>query len=116
MVMSFVMILLAMYTAITERTREIGILKSLGASKTFILNLILSESLLLSVLGVVLGFLLTWISLKLISAEFPTLPIEISMGWRALAALTAVVGGILGSLYPAIKASQLDPVQALDYE
>ncbi len=113
---SFLMILLAMYTTITERTRDIGILKSLGASKSYIVRLILQESLIICGLGVGLGFLLTTIAIKLVLGAFPSLPVEISAAWRVAAALMAVVGGTFGALYPALKAAQLDPIQALGYE
>ncbi|GAB4123674.1 MAG: hypothetical protein Kow001_21030 [Acidobacteriota bacterium] len=105
-----------MYSTITERTREIGILKSLGASKTYIIQLILKESLLICSLGVVVGFLLTSLSLKLILITFPTMPVVIPGYWRVAAAMLAIGGGILGALYPAIKAALLDPVRALGYE
>jgi len=115
-VISFLIILLAMYTTITERTREIGILKSLGASKTYIIQLILEESLVICALGVVVGFILTFISIQLILVTFPAMPVMIPGYWRVAAALLAVAGGVLGALYPAIKAAQLDPVKALGYE
>ncbi|MFQ5740330.1 MAG: ABC transporter permease [Acidobacteriota bacterium] len=113
---SFLMILLAMYSTITERTREIGILKSLGASKSYLVQLILKESLLICVIGVGLGFLLTAIAIKLVMVTFPSLPVDISPAWRVSAALMAVLGGVLGALYPALKAAQLDPIEALGYE
>jgi putative ABC transport system permease protein len=115
-VISFLIILLAMYTTITERTREIGILKSLGASKTYIVQLIIKESLLICAAGVGLGFLLTFVTIQLILVTFPTMPIHIPALWRVAAATLATGGGILGALYPAIKAAQLDPVRALGYE
>jgi len=115
-VISFLMILLAMYSTITERTRDIGILKSLGASKSYIIQLILKESLLICTLGVVLGFLLASVSIRLVLAAFPSLPVEVTMGWRIGAALMALLGGSAGALYPALKAAQLDPIKALGYE
>ncbi len=113
---SFLMILLAMYSTITERTREIGILKSLGASKSFIIKLILEESLLICGVGVLIGFLLTSIAIRLVLATFPSMPVDISGAWRAGAALMAFSGGLVGALYPAFKAAQLDPIRALGYE
>jgi putative ABC transport system permease protein len=113
---SFLMILLAMYSTITERTREIGILKSLGASKSYIIQLILKESLLICGLGVALGFILTSVSIRLVLAAFPSLPVDISPTWQVAAALMAIVGGGAGALYPAVKAAQLDPIKALGYE
>lgn len=113
---SFLIILLAMYTTITERTREIGILKSLGASKLYIVNIILKESLLICAIGVGVGFLLAFAVNKLIAVTFPLLPIEISIQWRLLAAALGISGGLLGAIYPALKAAKQDPVQALSYE
>lgn len=113
---SFLIILLAMYSTITERTREIGILKSLGASKGYIVRLILNESLLICAAGVGLGFLSTFVAIQFIVAAFPTLPVTITLFWRVTAAVMAVTGGTLGALYPAVKAAGMDPVKALGYE
>lgn len=115
-VISFLIILLAMYSTITERTREIGILKSLGASRSFIVQLILKESLLICLLGVGMGFILTSVAIKLILAAFPTLHVNITSWWRLIAVSMAVLGGVTGALYPAVKAAHLDPVRALGYE
>ncbi|MBI2820680.1 MAG: ABC transporter permease [Acidobacteria bacterium] len=113
---SFLIILLAMYSTITERTREIGILKSLGASKSYIVGIIIKESLLICAAGVGAGFLLTFGVNRMITAFFPLLPIDISVQWRLLAAVLGLSGGMVGALYPALKAAQQDPVQALSYE
>ena len=113
---SFIITLLAMYSNIIERTREIGILKSLGASKLYIVQLILKESFLICVMGVVAGFIFTAIALELITTTFPTLPINIMPVWGLLAVVMALGGGSLGALYPAIKAAHLDPVKALGYQ
>lgn len=115
-VVSFLVILLAMYSTITERTREIGILKSLGASKAYIVRLILKESLLICAVGVSLGFLLTFVAIKLILTSFPSMPIAITPLWRVAAASMGIIGGTLGALYPAMKAARQDPVKALGYE
>jgi putative ABC transport system permease protein len=111
--LSFAITLLAMYSNIMERTREIGILKALGASKAYIVRLILQESLLVCLLGVVIGFGLTSVALKLIVMTFPSLPVDLRPMWLAVAVAMPLGGGCLGALYPAIKAAQLDPVQAL---
>ena len=113
---SFMMILLAMYSTITERTREIGILKSLGASRTFIIKLIMKESLVICGIGVGVGFLLTWLTIHIIFSVAPNLPVDISGSWRLAAAFMAILGGTLGALYPALKAAHLDPIKALGYE
>ena len=113
---SFLVTLLAMYSTIIERTREIGILKSLGASRSYIVQLILKESLVVCLLGVITGFILTIVLIAVITTRFPTVPINIPPAWVATAILIAFAGGILGALYPAIKAAKLDPVKALGYE
>jgi putative ABC transport system permease protein len=113
---SFLIILLSMYSTITERTREIGILKSLGASRSYIVQLILKESVVICFGGVLLGFALAALAIKLLLMAFPTLPIDITWNWQLAAALMALGGGVLGALYPALKAAQLDPVKALGYE
>src|SRR5215469_14696310 len=109
-------IFLSMYTTITERTREIGILRSLGASKSFVIWLILEESLILCLLGVGVGFLGSQMFSTIIHGMFPTIPIEITGDWRLRAALFAIVSGVIGSLYPSLKASAQDPIEALAYE
>jgi putative ABC transport system permease protein len=105
-----------MYTTIIERTREIGILKSLGASKGYIIAVILREAGLLSVVGIMVGYGVAAVARKAILAKFPTLSIELTMEWAAYAALLALAGSILGAFYPALRAAQLDPVDALAYE
>lgn len=112
----FLVIFLSMYTTITERTREIGILKSLGASKGYIIAIILREAGLLCVVGILAGFGGAVIARKAILAKFPTLSIELTMEWRVYAAALALVGSQLGAFYPALRAAQLDPVDALAYE
>lgn len=115
-VLSFLVILLAMYTSIIERTREIGILKALGASKTFIMRTIMSESLLLCGLGVIAGFGLTVLARELLLGLYPTLTVEITLDWLIYAALLGLLGGLLGSLYPAMRAAKQDAIRALRYE
>lgn len=112
----FLVIFLSMYTTITERTHEIGILKSLGASKGYIIEVILREAGLLCLVGIVTGYGFAEIAQKLILASFPTLSISLTMGWALRAALLAVAGSLIGAFYPALRAAQLDPVDALAYE
>ena len=109
-------IFLSMYTTITERTREIGILRSLGASKTFIVGLIFQESIFICVLGVGFGIGSSLLVQKLLEAIFPTLVVEITGGWIVKASIFAVLSGIIGSFYPSLKAAGQDPVEALAYE
>lgn len=112
----FIVIFQAMYTAVMERTREIGILKSLGASKLYIVNVILRETTLLAIAGIILGIAISFIAGAAIHKRLPTLPIEITRLWLIRATLIAIVGALGGALYPAFKAAQKDPIDALAYE
>jgi len=112
----FLVIFLSMYTTITERTREIGILKSLGASKGYIMGIILREAGMLCLIGTLGGYGGTLLARRVILASFPTLSIDLTNAWRVWAALLAFAGTLLGAVYPALRAAQLDPVDALAYE
>ncbi len=116
MLLSFIVILLAMYTTIFERTREIGILKSLGASKGFIIVMILKESVMICSLGVLFGVGISYLLRTTITTAFPTLQVAMSAQDLLKSAILGLVGGTLGALYPAYKASKMDPVRALTYE
>jgi putative ABC transport system permease protein len=104
-----------MYTTITERTREIGILKAMGASRGFIIGVIEKEAILISVLGLVVGFVVALIAGSLIHRAYG-LVFEYGWGWAIAAALIGLLGGAIGALYPAIRAANLDAVSALSYE
>lgn len=115
-VIGFIVIFQAMYTAVMERTREIGILKSLGASKLYIVNIILRETVLLALVGIALGIVVSYAASMTIVHYVRTLPVQIDPRWVLYAALIALVGALLGAVYPAIKAAQKDPIDALAYE
>lgn len=112
----FLVIFLSMYTTITERTREIGILKSLGASKIYVIQAILQEAGLLAIAGIIAGIIGTIVIRRLIMMYFPTLPVELTIVWGVRAAILAMVGALIGAFYPALRAAKLDPVDALGYE
>jgi putative ABC transport system permease protein len=112
---SMLVILLAMYTTVTERTRQIGILKSLGMSKTSIAWVIEQEAIIVSVLGVAVGVGLTMLA-RLIVTRITNLTIEIEPQWVLIALAVGLVGGSLGALYPALRAARQDAVEALSYE
>lgn len=115
-VVGFLVIFLSMYTTIMERTREIGILKSLGASNSYIAQAVLGESTLICLIGAAIGVALSFSLRALILWRYSTLSILITPDWILRAALIAVVGGLLGAAYPAWMASRKDPVEALAYE
>jgi len=112
----FLVTFLSMYTTIIERTREIGVLKSLGASKPYIVEIILSETSLLCVAGVAVGVGFSYLMRVALIKFWPSLSILITLKWVCLAAVIAMVGGLLGAGYPAWLASRKDPVEALAYE
>ncbi len=114
-VVSSLVVMLAMYTTITERTREIGILKAMGASRGYIVGIIEKEAILISIIGLIAGFVISIIAGYLIHQVYG-LVFEYSWTWALVAAAIGLVGGILGALYPAWRASNLDPVNALAYD
>ncbi|HEY0795861.1 MAG TPA: FtsX-like permease family protein [Acidisarcina sp.] len=115
-VIGFLVIFQSMYTAVMERTREIGILKSLGASKAYIVNVVLRETALISVAGIMLGVVLTFAIRTGVQHRFPTLDFLITPGWILRGAVIAFIGAMLGAAYPALKAARKDPIDALAYE
>lgn len=115
-VICFAVILLSMYNSIIERTREIGILKSLGATRGFIFKEILKEALILTCVGIVVGYLMTLSSVFLIKWLFPLLDMEMTPDWMLYSAAIAGIAALLGTLYPASRAIRLDPVVALSFE
>jgi len=113
----FIVIFQAMYTAVMERTREIGILKSLGASKMYIVTLILRETIALTIAGIILGTALSLVAGAGIHYRAPVLPVEVfNLGWIGKTTLIAIVGALAGAVYPAFKAASKDPIEALAYE
>ncbi len=117
MIIGFIVIFQAMYAAVMERTREIGILKSLGAGKLYIVNVILRETILIAIAGIILGIAISFVAKAGLHAKFQTLPILITPDWWMLRApIIAIVGALLGAVYPALKAAQKDPIDALAYE
>jgi putative ABC transport system permease protein len=114
-VVSALVVMLAMYTTITERTREIGILKAMGASRGYIVGIIEKEAILISLFGLLAGFAVSLVAGYSIHRAYG-LVFEYSWAWALVAGTIGVFGGILGALYPAWRASNLDPVNALAYE
>jgi putative ABC transport system permease protein len=115
-VIGFLVVLLSMYSAILERTREIGILKSLGASRTWIVGIVLRETVVVCLAGIVAGMAISYGAREAVGALFPLLSILIAPSWLAWSALIAVLGALFGALYPAARAARHDPIHALTYD
>jgi len=116
-IVGFIVVFMAMYTAVLERTKEIGILKALGASSGFILNLLLRETLLYSILGTIVGILLTYVTQWVMQHAVPaSLTQETVYSWWPVAGAIAISGAVLGLVVPAITAAKKDVIDALAYE
>jgi putative ABC transport system permease protein len=109
-------IFLTMYTTVIERTRDIGVLKSLGANPPFIVRALLMESGLLCLGGIAAGVALSYGARAAFIAGFPTLAILITPGWIVRAGLIALSGTLVGASYPAWVASRKDAVEALSFD
>jgi len=109
-------IFLTMYTSVIERTRDIGVLKSLGANHWFVIRSLLSESAALCVLGIAAGVGLSYLVRAGFLWKFPTLSILITTEWIFNAGMIALAGAMLGATYPAWLASRKDAVEALSYD
>ncbi|HXM95082.1 MAG TPA: ABC transporter permease [Candidatus Dormibacteraeota bacterium] len=109
-------IFLTMYTTVLERTRDIGVLKSLGADQSFIVRTLLTEAAALCLLGVITGVGLSYLVRAAFLAGFPTLSILITPGWVLRAGAIAFLGAVFGASYPAWMASRKDAVEALSYD
>lgn len=111
---SLLVILLTMYTSVVERTRQIGILKSLGASRGFIAGVFLTESLVISAAGILGGLAIAMLArLALVHGLGSRLDLE--PDYILIAAIGALASGLLGALYPALRAARQDPVAALEH-
>jgi putative ABC transport system permease protein len=115
-IVGFLVIFQSMYTAVLERTREIGILKSMGASKTAIVGMVLRETAVMAVAGVLVGIAGTYGVRLLLAHVFPTQHFEITGLWLAKGAAIAFAGALCGALYPSWMAARKDPIDALAYE
>jgi putative ABC transport system permease protein len=115
-VVGVLVIFQSMYTAVLERTREIGILKSMGASKMTIVSVVLRETALMAVAGVLVGIAGTYGVKSLLGYVAPTTHFEITSVWIVKGAAYALIGAICGALYPAWIAARKDPIDALAYE
>jgi len=116
-VIGFAVVCLSMYMAVLQRTREIGILKALGGSNTFILRIILAEAMVLGLGGTALGILMSfgawWLIRTLVPSSLPMIIVPI---WWPITGAITLLGSGLGALYPGLSAARHDPIEALAYE
>lgn len=113
----FLVVFLAMYTAILERTREVGILKALGAGQNYVLGILLRETVLLSILGSAMGIGMSYVTQWLIATFIPaSFTQAIVYEWWPIASGITLAGALLGVLYPAAKAARQDALESLSYD
>lgn len=116
-VIGFSVVSLSMYMAVLQRTREIGILKSLGATKGFVMGIILAEAFAMGLGGTILGIIFSFATRSIMHVFVPaSLPQAIVVSWWPVAGAVAMGAAILGALYPGMLAVRQDPIEALAYE
>jgi putative ABC transport system permease protein len=116
LVIAFLFIMITLYTMVLQRTREIAILKSCGASGWFLLRQVLAESVILTAAGTLVGVGLSFLAEWLIETVRPLLTVTITANWIAVATAAAAVGAVVSGLYPAWRAIRVDVVEALTLE
>lgn len=115
-IVGFLVVFMAMYMTVLERTREIGILKAMGATPGYILGILLRETVVLALAGTLLGILMTYGTRELMRIFVPNMPQVIVPDWYPYGALIALVGSFIGALYPGLKAARQDAIEALAYD
>lgn len=116
-VVALLVVFLSMYMAVVERTREIGVLKALGAKPFKILDILIREAVLLAVVGCIIGIGLSFAVKALIMTLMPaSLQVVNVPEWWPIAAAVVLIGALLGAIYPGLKASRQDTIEALAYE
>ena len=115
MVVGGVVIMNIMLAVVSERTREIGVRKSVGARRQDILNQFLVESSMLSGMGGLIGVTIAWI-IALLVRNFTPVPMEVPLNAVILGVTLSAAVGLFFGIYPARRAARLDPIVALRSE
>jgi putative ABC transport system permease protein len=115
-IVGILVVLLTMYTAVLERTREIGILKALGASPAYIVGILLREATVLSIAGTIAGILMAYGTQALMREFAPTYTQVIVMNWWPITGAISLVAALIGAIYPGLKAAHQDAIEALAYD
>lgn len=105
-----------MLVSVTERTREIGVRKAIGARRSDIIMQFLSEAVVLTGLGGLIGMLFGWGVSRVVRVAMPSLPTVVPLWAAGLGVAVSVGIGVFFGIWPASKAARLDPVEALRYE
>lgn len=116
LLIAFLFVMVTLYMMVLQRTREIAILKSAGASGWFILRQIMGESGILTGAGTAMGVGLSFLAAMVIEKVRPLLTVEITLKWIAVAAGAAMAGAIVAAIYPAWRATRVDMIEALSLE
>jgi putative ABC transport system permease protein len=112
----FLAVSLVLYMTVLERTREIGILKAMGASPGYIMGILLRETVALALIGAGMGILMSFGTRELLRIFAPSFPQMIAPDWFPYAALIALAGSLTGAIFPGLKAAKQDAIEALAYD
>jgi len=116
-IVGFLVVFLSMYTAVLERTREIGVLKALGASRSMIVGILMRETTVLAIVGSIVGIGFSYLTRWVIATLVPGSLIQaIVPVWWPIAGGIAIFGALLGAAYPGWKAATQDAIEALAYD
>ncbi len=113
---AFLFIMVMLYAMVLQRTRDIAILKSCGASSAFLLGQVVGESLIMTAMGTAAGVAMSFLAAWLIGAFLPLMTVTITPGWIATAIVIAAIGAVVSAIYPAWRATRVDMVEALTLE
>jgi putative ABC transport system permease protein len=115
-VINFLVIFLALYTQVLAHTREIGILRALGATRNYIINMVLGEALMLGLVGALLGLIAYYLTKVILVSMFPGLSFLLPVDFMVQIVAVALASAVLGASYPAYRAARSEPIIVLSYE